>query len=50
MYSKKIKAEDNTNIDQKMFEIELTNSNRRNRTTVIVTDTPEQFKLNKQQK
>lgn len=32
-------SKDNTNIEQVMFGIELMDSNRKNRITVIVTDT-----------
>lgn len=41
-------SKDNTNVQQVMFEIELMDSNRKNRITVIVTDTYEQFELDKQ--
>ena len=41
-------SKDNTNVQQVMFEIELMDSNRKNRITVIVTDTYEQFELDTQ--
>ena len=41
-------SKDNTNVQQVMFEIELMDSNRKNRITVIVTDTDEQFERDKQ--
>lgn len=41
-------SKDNTNVEQVMFEIDLMDSNRMNRITVIVTDTYEQFELDKQ--